>query len=145
MLKTSESTESLTRPENGKVGVSGDSRAGRDRSELDGSKVDGGEVGDDEVGKKVQNSSKSKKLVQSDFFIPGAKLVFAKLRQVFVKAPDKFAWLKNSLVTTFESIIVRTKPMELLTPCLDILNEVQRRKRPSKTRSSKFCTICSLR
>ena len=82
MLKTSGSTESSTRPGKGKVGVGGDSRA-----ELDGSKVDGGEVGDDEVGKKVQNSSKSKKSVQSDFLTPGAKLAFAELRQVFVKAP----------------------------------------------------------
>ena len=57
MLKTSGSTESLTRPGEGKVGVGDDSGARRDRSELDGSEVDGGEVGDDEVGKKVQNLS----------------------------------------------------------------------------------------
>ena len=82
MLKTSGSTESSTRPGKGEVGVGGDSRA-----ELDGSKVDSGEVGDDEVGKKVQNSSKSKKSVRSDFLTPGAKLAFAKLRQAFVKAP----------------------------------------------------------
>ena len=82
MLKTSGSTESSTRPGKGEVGVGGDSRA-----ELDGSKVDSGEVGDDEVGKKVQNSSKSKKSVRSDFLTPGAKLAFAELRQAFVKAP----------------------------------------------------------
>ena len=82
MLKTSGSTESSTRPGKGEVGVGGDSRA-----ELDGSKVDSGEVGDDEVGKKVQNSSKSKKSVRSDFLTSGAKLAFAELRQAFVKAP----------------------------------------------------------
>ena len=87
MLKTSGSTQSLTRPGKGEVAVGNDSRAGRDGSELDGSKVDGGEVGDDEVGKKVQNSSKSKKSVRSDFLTPGAKLAFAELRQAFVKAP----------------------------------------------------------
>ena len=41
---------------------------------------------DNEVGKKVQNLSKSKKTVGSDFFTPGAKLAFTKLRQTFVKA-----------------------------------------------------------
>ena len=76
----------MTRPGKGKVGVGGDSRARRDRSELDGNKVDGGEVGDDEVEKKVQNSSKSKETVWLDFFILGAKLAFAELRQAFVKA-----------------------------------------------------------
>ena len=86
-MKTSGSTESSTRPGKGEVGVGGDSRAGCNGSELDGSKVDGDEVGDDEVGKKVQNSSKSKKSVRSDFLTPGAKLAFAKLRQAFVKAP----------------------------------------------------------
>ena len=84
MLKTSGSTEASTRPKKGEVGVGGDSRAGRDGSELDRSKVDGG---DDEVGKKVQNLSKSKKSVRSDFLTPGAKLAFAELRQAFVKAP----------------------------------------------------------
>ena len=87
MLKTSGSIESLTRPGKGEIGVGSDNRAGRDGNELDGSKLDGGEVGDDEVGKKVQNSSKSKKTVQSDFLTPGAKLAFAELRQAFVKAP----------------------------------------------------------
>ena len=57
-----------------------------DKSELDGSEVDDSEVGDNEVGKKVQNLfksknlSKSKKMVGSDFFIPGAKLIFTKLK-----------------------------------------------------------------
>ena len=40
----------------------------------------------DEIRKKVQNSSKSKKTVRSDFFTSGAKPPFAKLKQVFVKA-----------------------------------------------------------
>ena len=97
MLKTSGSTKSSTRPGKGEVVVGSDSKAGRDGSELDGSKVDGDEVGDDKVGddevgddkvgKKVQNLSKSKKSIRSDFLTPGAKLAFAELRQAFVKAP----------------------------------------------------------
>ena len=97
MLKTSESTESLTRPGKGKVGVGGDIRAGcdgseldgreLDGSELDGSEVDGVEVGDNQVSKKVQNLSKSKKTVWSDFLTLRAKLAFAELRQAFIKAP----------------------------------------------------------
>ena len=55
MLKTL-STKSAE-PRKGVVGVSGDSRAGRDGGKLAGSgmdevEVDGGEVGDNEVGKK---------------------------------------------------------------------------------------------
>ena len=79
------------------VGVGIDSKAGRDKGELDGSgmdnvEVDGNEVGNNEVGKKDQkeiskNLSKSKKTVRSDFLTPGARLVFTKLRQAFVKAP----------------------------------------------------------
>ena len=109
MLKTSGSTELLTRPGEGLVRVGGDSRARRDASkldgsELDGSELDGGEVdggevdGDevevDEVGKKVQKMTKSKNLSKSkkavrplDFLTPGAKLAFTKLRQAFLKAP----------------------------------------------------------
>ena len=87
MLKISGSTESSTRSGKGEVGVGGDSRAERDRSEFDRSKVDSGKVGDDEIGKKVQNLSKSKKTVQSDFLTPRAKLAFAELRQAFIKAP----------------------------------------------------------
>ena len=86
MLKTLGNTEFSTQPGKGEVGVGGDNRAGRDGSELDESKVDGSEVGNDEVGKKVQNLFKSKKMIQSDFFTPGAKLAFAELRQMFVKA-----------------------------------------------------------
>ena len=78
------------------VGVSDDSRTGRDgskifdKSEIDDIKVDGSEIEDDEVGKKCQkmskNLSKSKKTIGSDFFILGAKLALIKLRQAFVKA-----------------------------------------------------------
>ena len=97
MLKTSGSKSS--KPRKGKVGVGGDSRAGRGWSKIDKSgmndvEVDGGEVEVDEVGKKVQklskskNLSKSKKTVRSsDFFIFRAKLAFTKLRQAFIKAP----------------------------------------------------------
>ena len=95
MLKTSGNTEPLTRPGKGVVEVGGDSRAGRDgidRSGMDDVEVDGGEVKVDEVEKKGRKTSKSKKLskskmVGSDFFTPGAKLAFTKLRQVFLKAP----------------------------------------------------------
>ena len=57
MLKTLGSTESLTQPGKGRVGVGGDSRAAYNKSELDGSEIDddeidGGEVRDDEVEKK---------------------------------------------------------------------------------------------
>ena len=59
MLKTLGSTESKTRPGEGRVGVGGDSRAGHggseiDRSEIDDVEVESGEVVVDEVGKKVQ-------------------------------------------------------------------------------------------
>ena len=86
MLKTLGGTESKTRPNEGGVRVGGNSRVERGRSEIgeswiDDIEVDGGEVEVDEVGKKVQNSSKSKKMVRSlDFFTPGAKLAFTKLR-----------------------------------------------------------------
>ena len=94
MLKTSESTESKTRPGKGGVGVGG-SRAGRERRKLDGSElhvgdIDGGKVEDDEVEKKVQkckNLFKFKKVIGLDFFTPGARLAFTELRQAFVKAP----------------------------------------------------------
>ena len=97
MLKISGSTESLTQPEKGVIGVEGDNRARRDgnklnRSEIDNGKVVGSEV-DNEVEKKGQKTSKSKKLskskktVESDFFTPGARLALTKLRQAFLKAP----------------------------------------------------------
>ena len=53
MLKTSKSTESKTRPSEGEVGVSGDSRAGHCRSGIDDGEVGGNEVEDNEVGKKA--------------------------------------------------------------------------------------------
>ena len=97
-MKTSRSTQCLTRPGKDRVRIGGDSGAGCDGSELDGTKindgeVDGNEVGDDEVGKKVQklskskNLSKSKKTIRSDFLISRARLAFTKLRQTFVNAP----------------------------------------------------------
>ena len=98
MLKTSESTECTTWLEEDGVGVGDDIKAGNDGKCINGSEIDGGEVRNDEVGKKVQKtskfknlskskkSSKSKKTVGSDFLTPGARLVFTKLRQVFVEA-----------------------------------------------------------
>ena len=91
ILKTSRSTEYLTRPGEGIVGVRGDSRAECDGSKLDGSEMDNDEVNgsevDNEVGKKVQKTSRSKKLSKSkktvrssDYLTPGAKLAFIKLR-----------------------------------------------------------------
>ena len=93
MLKTL-SPESAE-PKKGVVGVSTNSKARPDKGELNKSEIDdiefdGGKVGDNEVGKKgrkmSKNLSKSKKMIGSDFFTPGARLAFAKLRQVFVKA-----------------------------------------------------------
>ena len=97
MLKTLGSTESLTRLREDVVEIRYDSRAGHDGSKLNqsginDSEIDGGEV-DDEFRKKGQKMSKSKKSSKSkktvrflDFLIPGAKLVFTKLRQAFFKA-----------------------------------------------------------
>ena len=71
-------------------------RSGIDNIEVDGGEfgeVDGGEVGNDEVGKKGQkmfkskNLSKFKKMVESAFFTPRARLACTKLRQAFFKAP----------------------------------------------------------
>ena len=81
MLKTS-STKS-GEPTKGGIRFGSGSKARRDESEVE----------DDEVGKKVQKTSKSKKsskskeTLGSDFFTLGAKLVFTKLRQVFLKTP----------------------------------------------------------
>ena len=91
MLKTA-------KPGKGKVEVNGDSKAGHGRSKIDKSgmddiQVDGGEVEVDKIEKKGQktskskNMSKSKKTVESNFLIPGAKLAFTILRQAFLKAP----------------------------------------------------------
>ena len=60
---------------------------------MDDVEVNGGKVEVDEIGKKgrktskSKNSSKSKKMVRSDFLTPGAMLVFTELRQAFLKAP----------------------------------------------------------
>ena len=81
-----------------KLGVDGNSRAGRGGNAIDVSgkddvEVDGSEIEVNEVGKKVQklskskNSTKSKKKVRSsDFFTLGTKLTFTELKQVFLKA-----------------------------------------------------------
>ena len=87
----------IAEPRKGGDGVDGDSKAGHGGSKINGSRmdnieIDGSEVEVDEVEKKAQNLSKSKylskskKTVGSDFLTPGAKLVFTKLRQAFVKA-----------------------------------------------------------
>ena len=86
MLKTSGNIEPLTQLREGIVGVGGDNRARRDASKLNGSKldsneVDGGKVKVDEVRKKVQKTTKSKKVIGPlDFLTPRAKLAFNKLR-----------------------------------------------------------------
>ena len=90
MLKTLEGTESKIRPGEGEVGVGG-SRAGRSGSKLDDGRkindneIDGDEVGNDEIGIKAQKSFKSKK-TESGFLTSGARKVFTKLRQAFIKA-----------------------------------------------------------
>ena len=50
---------------------------------------------------------------------------------------------KNSFITTFKSIIVRAKLTELLMPCLDTFNKVQKKKRHSAPRMSKSSTTCN--
>ena len=95
MLKTSGSTESLTRPEKCRVGVGGDSRTGHNNSKLDKIGIGEDKIGDevdDEVGKKGRTPTKSKNLFKSKktelgFFTFGAKRAFTKLRQAFIKAP----------------------------------------------------------
>ena len=61
-----------------------------------------------------------------------------------VWTPDKSAGLRNSLITTSKSIIVRARLTELPMPCLDTLSEVLRMKRPSEQRTSKSCTAYNL-
>ena len=96
MLKTSGSIKSLTRLGESVVEVGSDNRAERNRNKLDRSELDDGEVDkgqiDNEIGKedqktskfnnlfKSKKSSKSKKTLGSDFFTPGARLAFTKLR-----------------------------------------------------------------
>ena len=88
MLKTSSIESAELRK--GLVGVGGDNRARCDgnkivdRSGMDNVEVDSGEIRDNEVGRKgwktSKNFSKSKKTVGLDFFTPGARLAFTKLR-----------------------------------------------------------------
>ena len=80
-----------TKPNKGIVKVGGDNKAKREgiklnKSEIGDGKLDRGKVGDNEVRNKSQktfkskNLSKSKKIVELDFFILGAGLDFIKLR-----------------------------------------------------------------
>ena len=96
MLKTL-NTKSA-KPRKSGVRVNGNRKAGHNGNKLDGSgmdniEVDSGKIEDNKVEKKGQktskskNFSKSKKTVRSDFLTPGARLVFTKLRQAFVKVP----------------------------------------------------------
>ena len=90
MLKTSGSTEFITQPRKGRVGVGSDSRAGNDGkcmfdgNKIGGNKVDGDESRDNkdnEIRKKGQKMFKSKKTVGSlDILILEARLVSVKLR-----------------------------------------------------------------
>ena len=62
-----------------------------------------------------------------------------------VWAPDKSARPKSSLVTTFKSTIVKPRLMKLPMPYFNILNKMEKRKKSSALRMSRFCTACSLR
>ena len=102
MLKTA-------KPRKGGDRVGGDSKAGCSGSEIDNNEPDSGEVKVDEVRKKVQKTTKSKNLSKSkkvigplDFLTLGAKLVFTKLRQAFLKAlilhhfdPGRHIWIET--------------------------------------------------
>ena len=87
---TSESTEFTIKLREDAVGVGSHSKSECDGSKLDRSGIDDNKVdneGDNEVGKKSRkNLSKSKK-TESGFFISGARMIFTKLRQAFIKAP----------------------------------------------------------
>ena len=50
---------------------------------------------------------------------------------------------KNSLITTFELIIVNARHMKLLMSCLNILSKVRKRKRLSEWTTSRSYTACS--
>ena len=87
MSKTLKSTESIIWPKKGRVGDSSDGRIecnGRcklNNNEICDGKIDGGEIADNKIEKKDQKMFKSKKTVGfSDFLIPGARLMFIKLR-----------------------------------------------------------------
>ena len=104
------------KPKKGGVGIGGNNRARcdrrckLDRKETGNNKID--DKVDDEVEKKSQKTSKSKnlfkklskskKIVESDFFTLGARLAFIKLRQAFVKAqilyyfdPECYIWVET--------------------------------------------------
>ena len=75
-------------PRKGIDWVSGDNRAGHDRSKIVDDKVD--DKVDNKTRKKNWNPSKSKNLFKSkkielDFLTSGARMAFTKLRQVFIK------------------------------------------------------------
>ena len=90
ILKTSRSIKSTTRSREGIIRVNGDNRAEYDKSKLDRSGIGDDKIDDEDdnkVKKKSQkNLSKSKK-TESSFLTSGAKIVFTKLRQAFIKAP----------------------------------------------------------
>ena len=87
MLKTS--SIKLAKPRKGEIRVGGNSKVRRGR--IDNVEVDNGKVGNNKVGKKGQktskskNSFKSKKTIGFNFFTLGARLMFTKLKQVFIK------------------------------------------------------------
>ena len=97
ILKTLGSIESSTQIKKGGVEVGDHSKAKCDGSEVVGYKIDNSEVEDDKIWKKDQKTSKSKNLFKSqnlfkskktelDFFTFRARMVFTKLRQMFVRA-----------------------------------------------------------
>ena len=59
-----------------------------------------------------------------------------------VWAPNKFAGLKNSLVTIFESIIVKAKQMALQTPSLASFRRAMMRKKSFELKIPKFPIFC---
>ena len=73
------------------------------------------------------------------------KTTFVSSKKRRVWALDKSTGPRNSLATTSKSTIVRARLTGLLTPCLDTLNKVQKRKKSSALRTSKFCTACNPR
>lgn len=112
MLKTS-SIESI-KLWKGRVKVDSDSKNKHDkRAELNGrgkiadNEVNGNEIKDNEVKeeKNYWKTSKSKKTVRfTDFFTFEVRLLFTKLRQIFVKAPilynfnlDCHIWIKTGI------------------------------------------------
>ena len=82
MLKISGNIDLKTESSKSSFRVGGSSRVGRDGNgnKINDDEVNGNEFGNKEVEKKVQKSSKSKKMVKSDFFTLGVKLAFTKLR-----------------------------------------------------------------